>query len=99
MDLGLESHVVEFTQRLMPRQLDDRGSAILKDRIESLGVRVHLNKSTKQVMGDSGVASFALFASFGRWPPFASLARGHAILAFPLSSLHSLRVERMRELK
>lgn len=55
MDLGLESHVVEFAPRLMPRQLDDRGSSILKDKIESLGVRVHLNKSTKQVLGENGV--------------------------------------------
>ncbi len=61
MDLGLESHVVEFAPRLMPRQLDDRGSVILKDKIESLGVRVHLNKSTKQVLGESGVEAL-LFA-------------------------------------
>ncbi len=61
MDLGLESHVVEFAPRLMPRQLDDRGSIILKDKIESLGVRVHLNKSTKQVLGERSVEGL-LFA-------------------------------------
>ena len=25
-DLGLETHVIEFAQRLMPRQVDDEGS-------------------------------------------------------------------------
>ena len=55
-DLGLETHVVEFAPRLMPRQIDDAGSKILVQKIESLGVTVHLNKATKEVLGDSGVS-------------------------------------------
>jgi NAD(P)H-dependent nitrite reductase large subunit/NAD(P)H-dependent nitrite reductase small subunit len=54
-DLGLETHVVEFAPRLMPRQVDDAGSRALVSKIESLGVRVHLNKATKQVVGDGCV--------------------------------------------
>ncbi len=54
-DLGLETHVVEFAPRLMPRQVDDAGSRILVKKIEELGVRVHLNKSTKEVTGDGCV--------------------------------------------
>jgi nitrite reductase (NADH) large subunit len=54
-DLGLETHVVEFASRLMPRQVDDAGSRILVKKIESMGVKVHLNKATKQVHGDPGV--------------------------------------------
>jgi nitrite reductase (NADH) large subunit len=50
-DLGLETHVVEATPRLMPRQLDAPGSAALVRRIESLGVRVHLGKATARVEG------------------------------------------------
>ena len=50
-DLGLETHVIEFAPRLMPRQLDDVGSKTLVKKIESLGVRVHLGKSTKAVHG------------------------------------------------
>ena len=53
-DLGLETHVVEFAPRLMPRQIDDAGSRILVQKIESLGVKVHLNKGTKEVLGSSG---------------------------------------------
>lgn len=45
-DLGLETHVVEFAPRLMPVQLDDGGAALLKRKIENLGVRVHCSKTT-----------------------------------------------------
>ncbi len=45
-DLGLETHVVEFAPRLMPVQLDDGGAALLKRKIENLGVRVHCSKAT-----------------------------------------------------
>ncbi|MDD1621939.1 MAG: nitrite reductase large subunit NirB, partial [Methylococcaceae bacterium] len=45
-DLGLETHVVEFAPRLMAVQLDEGGGAMLKQKIEALGVKVHLNKNT-----------------------------------------------------
>src|SRR5687768_673223 len=54
-DLNLETHVVEFAPRLMPRQIDEAGSRVLVRKIESLGVRVHLNKSTKEVHGNGKV--------------------------------------------
>lgn len=53
-DLGLETHVVEFAPRLMAVQLDDGGGAMLRQKIEQLGVRVHLNKNTTLI--DEGVA-------------------------------------------
>ncbi len=55
-DLGLETHVVEFAPRLMPRQIDDAGSDILVSKIEQLGVKVHLNKATEKVLGDGRVS-------------------------------------------
>ena len=54
-DLGLETHVIEFAPRLMPRQIDDAGSQLLVQKIESLGVHVHLNKATKCVVGSPAV--------------------------------------------
>ncbi len=54
-DLNLETHVVEFAPRLMPRQVDDQGSRILVRKIESLGVKVHLNTSTKAIHGGGRV--------------------------------------------
>lgn len=54
-DLGLDTHVIEFSSRLMPRQIDDAGSDILVEQIENLGVTVHLNKATKEVHGEQSV--------------------------------------------
>ncbi len=51
-DLDLETHVVEFSPRLMPRQVDDAGSRVLVSKIEQLGVRVHLNKATQEITGE-----------------------------------------------
>ena len=54
-DLGLETHVIEFAPRLMPRQIDDKGSKVLVSKIEALGVKVHLNTGTKEVLGNGKV--------------------------------------------
>ena len=51
--LGLEAHVVEFAPRLMPVQLDDLGGAALRQRIEDLGVGVHLSKATQNITAGS----------------------------------------------
>ncbi len=48
-DLGLETHVVEFAPRLMAVQVDDGGGALLKSKIEELGVRVHTSKNTQNI--------------------------------------------------
>ncbi|MEO1589846.1 MAG: nitrite reductase large subunit NirB [Cyanobacteria bacterium J06632_22] len=50
--LGLETHVVEFAPRLMPVQLDDRGGAVLKEKIETLGVQVHTSKVTTEIVSE-----------------------------------------------
>ena len=55
LDLGLETHVVEFASRLMPRQIDDAGSKVLVGKINALGVQVHLNKNTKEIVGTDKV--------------------------------------------
>ncbi|MEP1215527.1 MAG: nitrite reductase large subunit NirB [Marinobacter sp.] len=48
--LGLEAHVVEFAPRLMPVQLDSDGGALLKRKIEELGVQVHTEKATTEII-------------------------------------------------
>lgn len=48
-DLGLETHVVEFAPRLMAVQVDDGGGALLKKKIEDLGVCVHTSKNTQSI--------------------------------------------------
>jgi nitrite reductase (NADH) large subunit len=49
-DLGLETHVVEFAPRLMAVQLDDGGAKVLRRKIESLSVKVHTEKNTKEIV-------------------------------------------------
>jgi nitrite reductase (NADH) large subunit len=48
-DLGLETHVVELADRLMPRQLDADGSRLLEAAIRALGVQVHLGRATAAI--------------------------------------------------
>jgi nitrite reductase (NADH) large subunit len=49
-DLDLKTHVVEFAPRLMAVQVDEGGGDILRGKIEDLGVGVHTNKNTKQIV-------------------------------------------------
>lgn len=48
--LGLQTHVVEFAPRLMGVQLDDDGAAMLRHKIEILGVQVHTGKETRAII-------------------------------------------------
>ena len=61
-NMGLETHVVEFAPRLMPVQVDDVGGAVLKDQIEALGVKVHVNKSTTEIVNENGAVRKMVFA-------------------------------------
>lgn len=45
--LGLKTQVVEFAPRLMPVQLDESGGAVLRDKIQALGVEVLVEKATE----------------------------------------------------
>src|SRR6187551_78283 len=47
---GLETHVVEFAPRLMAVQLDEGGGKLLRRKIESIGVKVHTQKATSDIV-------------------------------------------------
>ncbi len=49
-DLGLKTHVIQFSHRLMSAQLDDGGALLLKQKIEALGVSVHTNRNTIEIV-------------------------------------------------
>jgi nitrite reductase (NADH) large subunit len=49
LDLGLETHVVEFAPRLMAVQVDEGGGRVLRRHIEALGVRIHCGKATTSI--------------------------------------------------
>ena len=58
-DMGLEPHVVEFAPRLMPRQLDEEGSKVLETKMSDMGISVHLNKATQQILGNGSIQGMA----------------------------------------
>ncbi|MDR9826706.1 nitrite reductase large subunit NirB [Vibrio sp. FNV 38] len=49
-NLGLETHVVEFAPRLMAVQLDEGGGELLRRKVETLGVTVHTEKATTEII-------------------------------------------------
>ncbi len=55
-NLGLETHVVEFAERLMPVQVDEGGGSVLRRRIEDLGVTVHTGMVTTEILADAAGA-------------------------------------------
>ena len=61
-NMGLKTHVVEFASRLMPVQVDEIGGAILRSKIEELGVSVHTSTSTTEIVSEDGKVTKMLFA-------------------------------------
>ncbi|MDZ5459612.1 nitrite reductase large subunit NirB [Azohydromonas lata] len=49
-DMKLQTHVVEFAPRLMAVQMDEGGGRMLRTKIEELGVGVHLQKNTVEIV-------------------------------------------------
>lgn len=49
-NLGVETHVIEFAPMLMAEQLDPMGGEQLRNKIERLGVQVHTNKNTLEII-------------------------------------------------
>nr|WP_269144159.1 FAD-dependent oxidoreductase [Clostridium guangxiense] len=52
---GKKIIIVEFQNRLMPAQLDDKASRTLQRAIESFNIEVHLNTQVKTIVGESEV--------------------------------------------
>jgi nitrite reductase (NADH) large subunit len=52
LDLGLETHVVEFASRLMPRQIDEAASEVLAHKLTQLGISIHTGKNTQRIDGN-----------------------------------------------
>lgn len=48
-NLGIETHVIEFSPVLMAEQLDALGGEQLKQKIGRMGVRVHTGKNTTEI--------------------------------------------------
>ncbi len=56
IDLGItDTQVIEFAPRLMPRQIDNQGSDILKAKLEELGLTIHTSKNTTTITGGQAI--------------------------------------------
>lgn len=56
LDLGIANpDVIEYSSRLMPRQLDESASETLSLTLASLGIRIHTNKNTTKIKGKKSV--------------------------------------------
>lgn len=57
---NIDTTVVEFFPRLLPRQLDDECSLMLKEEIESKGIKVVLSATTKEILSNGSVTGIKL---------------------------------------
>jgi nitrite reductase (NADH) large subunit len=58
--LGLKVEVVEFLNRLLPRQTDSRAAALLQKTLAGMGFSFHLNAQVKEIRGESSVCGIVL---------------------------------------
>ncbi|MHA1669401.1 MAG: FAD-dependent oxidoreductase [Promethearchaeota archaeon] len=59
-DANLETTVVEFFPRLLPRQLDEECATMLKNEIESRDIKVVLDAATEEILGNGKVRGIKL---------------------------------------
>lgn len=57
---GAEVQILEFFDRLLPRQLDVRGASLLRKQIEAQGIRVRLGEVTEEILGETAVKGIRL---------------------------------------
>ena len=55
LDDGLKTSVIEFASRLMPRQLDENGAAVLKSKLEEFELNILLGKNTEKITGNGSI--------------------------------------------
>jgi nitrite reductase (NADH) large subunit len=53
-DMGLQSHIIEFADILMCRQIDQGGHNVLVEKIEDMGLKVHCGARTDSIVGEDG---------------------------------------------
>jgi nitrite reductase (NADH) large subunit len=58
--LGKEVEVIEINTRLLSNQLDQKGAAILKTKLEELNIHPILGVKTKQILGNQTVSGVVL---------------------------------------
>ena len=59
LERGLEVHVVHLRSHLMEMQLDAPAGQLLQTTLEGMGVKVHLDRQTSEVLGEYAVEGLA----------------------------------------
>ncbi|MFQ5900046.1 MAG: NAD(P)/FAD-dependent oxidoreductase [Thermodesulfobacteriota bacterium] len=57
---NLNVTVIEFFERLLPRQLDEDGASVLQKRIEAMGIKVVLGAVTEKILGNDTACGIRL---------------------------------------
>ena len=58
--LGLEVTVLEHNSRLLPRQMDEGGAALLRKQLELMGFHFHLKRNVRKISADGKALSISL---------------------------------------
>lgn len=61
---GARITIIEHENRLMARQLDERAGALLKTRVEALGITVLVSTAVREIVGDSRVVGVRIGEHF-----------------------------------
>jgi nitrite reductase (NADH) large subunit len=61
-DMGLDTHVVEFAPRLMAVQVDEGGGRVLRTKIEEMGLHVHTQRNTVEIVDGAKARHRMVFA-------------------------------------
>ena len=64
-NLGLDTHVVQFSAHLMDAQIDADAGYILRSKIEALGMHVHTGKDTRKIVAQKNGSLQMQFADGG----------------------------------
>lgn len=60
LNKNIDVSIVEFSDRLMPRQLDERASKLVLESATKSGIKFYLGESAKSIKGESNVSAIEL---------------------------------------
>jgi len=90
---GAQVGVVEFFDRLLPRQLDKQGASILQHHIERMGIKVRVGTVTEEFLGQEEVRGLR-FKGGGEWEADMALIAAGARPNLSMAQEAGLEVDR-----
>jgi nitrite reductase (NADH) large subunit len=90
---GTDVGVVEFFDRLLPRQLDQQGASILQSHIERMGIKVRVGTATEEFLGREEVSGLK-FKGGDKWDADMAVVAAGARPNLSLAKDAGLEVDR-----